>query len=54
MKVKELVELLKDIDQEAEISICGCYGSIGDIEEVTEELTREGKSCNIYSDICSG
>lgn len=55
MKVKDLVLLLADVDQDLEVCIYGCYGSSGDVEGVEECHDRDrGKVVAFYSDICSG
>lgn len=67
MKVKELIEKLKEFDENAGVVVVGCYESEGEIEELEEDIEtkviwKDGRYCRdkkykivrIYSDICSG
>ena len=55
MKVKELIELLKGYDQEAELVVTGAYGSEGSLFGVQDTVDYSGvKGVELNSDVCSG
>jgi len=63
MKVKELIEQLKQYDKELRVTVMGCYQSTGDIEAVIYNDLDKKPSCVVHydrqevlliSDICSG
>lgn len=52
LELKEIINKYDNPYNHYNIRVYGCYGSVGDIETIEEDISE--KTIDLFSDICSG